>query len=104
MEPTHKISLFLDKRDLGILQPNGTYGQKNHSDWYVVIPFFQSNRLVDEYVYTYMDPFKTTMTRQMINPHFIELGFFENIQSFSSSTDIHNIEIKAPLYNIELNK
>jgi|SRR3989304_8532589 len=104
MEPTHKISLFLDKRDLGVIQPNGSYGTKNHSDWYVIIPFFKSDRLVDEYVYTYMDPFKTTMTRQMVNPYFIEFGFFENIQSFSSSTGIHNIETKAPLYNITINK
>jgi hypothetical protein len=105
MEPTLKISLFLDKRDLGVLQPDGTYGTKNHSDWYVNIPFFQSERLVDEYIHVYMDPFRTQMERQLVNPYFIEFGFFENIQSFSASTSSNfNIETKAPLYNIDVNK
>jgi hypothetical protein len=107
MEPTYKITLFLDKRELGILQPDRTYGTKNHKDWYVTFPMYSSFKLVDEYVQTYLDPFRTTMTRQMINPYFVEYGFFENIQSFSASTDgveIHNIEIKAPLYNITINK
>ncbi len=107
MEPTYKVSLFLDKRDLGVLQPDRTYGKQNHSDWYITVPFIKSDRLVDEYIHTYMDPFRTTMTRQLINPYFIEFGFFENIQSFSASTDgvsIHNIETKAPLYNIDINK
>jgi len=107
MEPTYKISLFLDKRELGILQPNMTYGTKNHSDWYVNVTLLQSNRLVDEYIHTYMDPFRTVMTRQLINPYFLEYGFFEDIQSFSSSTDnviTHNIQTKAPLYNIPINK
>ena len=106
MEPTYKISLFLDKRDLGILQPNRTYGKKNHSDWYVTVQLDRSTKLVDDYVHMYMDPFRTTIERQMINPYYIEFGFFENIQSYSSSTKgaIYNIETKAPLYKIEINK
>lgn len=106
MEP-YKISLFLDKRDLGVLQPDGTYGKQNHSDWFVNVPFVKSDRLVDEYVQTHMDPFRTVMQRQLINPYFIEFGFFENIQSYSASTDnvvIHNIATKAPLYKIDINK
>jgi hypothetical protein len=107
MEPTYKISIFLDKRELGVLQPDRTYGKKNNKDWYVTVPIYVSNRLVDEYIQTYMDPFRTSMTRQLINPYFIEFGFYENIQSYSASTDgvaIHNIETKAPLYNITINK
>lgn len=100
---SYKVSLFLDKRSLGILQPDRTYGTKNHSDWYVVVPFFKTNRLVDEYVHTYIDPFKTKMERQLVNPYFIELGFFEDIQSYSASTGV-NIETKAPAYNIPVNK
>lgn len=104
MEPTYKIKLFLDKRDLGVLQPDRTYGKKNHSDWYVVVSFFQSKNIVDNYIHTYMDPFRTTMQRQLINPYFVEFGFFENIQSYSASTLENNIETKAPLYNIVINK
>ena len=103
---TYKISIFLDKRDLGILQPDRSYGTKNHSDWFIPITLTQSNRLVDEYVHTYMDPFRTAMPRQLINPYFVEFGFFETIQSFSASTDgvdIHNIQTKAPIYNITIN-
>lgn len=108
MEPTYKIVLFLDKRELGVLQPDRTYGKKNHKDWYVTLPIYSSEKLVDEYVQTYLDPFRTTMTRQMFNPYFVEFGFFETIQSYSASTGnmewMHNIEQKAPLYNIEINK
>ena|SRR4030067_1390810 len=106
MESVYKISLFLDKREIGILQPNGSYGKKNHSDWYIDVHLFKTNRLVDDYVHTYMDPFKTYITRQMINPYFIELGFFENIQSYSGSTNgnTYNISTKAHLYGIEINK
>jgi hypothetical protein len=107
MEPTYKVTLFLDKRDLGILQPDRTYGKKNHSDWYINVPFVLSDKLVDEYIHTYLDPFRTVMQRQMVNPYFLEYGFFETIQSYSASTDgnvYHNIETKAPLYNIAINK
>lgn len=106
MEPTYKITLFLDRRDLGVLQPNGSYAQSNHSDWYITVPFTSTQNLVEDYVYIYKDPFKTAMVRQLINPYFIEYGFFENIQSYSASTNgtIHNIQTKAPLYGIDINK
>jgi hypothetical protein len=108
MEATYKVTLFLDKRELGVLQPDRTYGKVNHSDWHITFPMYSSNKLVDEYVQTYLDPFRTTMTRQAFNPYFIEYGFFENIQSYSASTEMnpwmHNIELKAPLYNIKINK
>jgi hypothetical protein len=106
MEPIYKISIFLDKRDLGILEPDRTYGKQNSSDWYVPVVLTVSDRLVDEYIHTYMDPFKTSMTRQLINPYFVEFGFFETIQSYSASTDgavLHNINTKAPIYNITIN-
>lgn len=107
MEPIQKISLFLDKRDLGVVQPDGSYKKQNHSDWYINVNLCSESKLVDEYIHTYMDPFKTVMTRQLINPYFIEFGFFETVKSFSSSTDTSvysNIETKAPLYGIEINK
>jgi len=105
MEPIYKISLFLDKRDLGILQPDGTYKTKNHSDWYVTVPLNRTLSLVDDYVYTYLDPFRTFMPRQLVNPYFVDYGFFENIESYSASTSgAHNIVTKAPLYRIDINK
>jgi hypothetical protein len=107
MEQTYKITLFIDKRDLGILQPNGSYGTKNHSDWHITIPFIKTSRIVEDYIHVYLDPFRTIMTRQLVNPYFIEYGFFENIQSYSASTDgniLHNIKTKAPVYGIDINK
>src|ERR1035437_4611793 len=89
----YKISLFLDKRDLGILQPNGSYGKKNSKDWYITIPFVRTNKIVDDYIHTYMDPFKTVIQRQVANPYFMDYGFFETIQSFSSNTETVGSEL-----------
>lgn len=107
-DSTYKISLFLDKRDLGILQPNGSYGKKNSKDWYITIPFVMTNKIVDDYVHTYMDPFKTVIQRQMVNPYFMDYGFFETIKSFSSNTETAGSELfidtKSKIYNIDINK
>lgn len=107
-EFTHKVSLFLDKRELGILQPNGSYGKKNNKDWYLTIPFVRTEKIVDDYIHLYMDPFRTSIQRQMVNPYFMDYGFFETIISFSSSTQNVNsseyIETKSKIYNIDINK
>jgi len=111
-EQIHKITLFLDKRDLGVFQPNGSYGTKNNSDWYINVPFIKTFKLVDDYVHVYLDPFRTSMNRQLINPYFIEYGFFETISSFSgnnvditvNNSDMPNIDFKAKLYGIDINK
>lgn len=116
MEPTQKITLYLDARVIGsatgstimtqIAQPNGTYANKNHSDWYLTVPFYKSDRLVDEYIHTYFDPFTSSMPRQLINPYFVEYGFFETIKSYSANTegnDMYNITTKAPIYDLTIN-
>jgi len=105
---THKISLFLDKRELGILQPDGSYGKKNNKDWYITIPFISTNKIVDDYVQVYMDPFKSIIERQLINPFFMDYGFFETVKSYSSNTQSTDsylfIETKAKVFNIDINK
>lgn len=111
-EQIHKITLFLDKRELGILQPNNSYGTKNYNDWYINIPFTKTFKFADDYVHTYIDPFKTSLSRQLVNPYFIEYGFFETISSFSGNVvdisvntiDMPNIDFKAKLYGIDINK
>lgn len=110
METANKITLFLDKRELGILQPDSSYKKQNHSDWYVNVSLIKTTKLVDDYVHTYLDPFRTSITRQLVNPYFIEYGFFETIQSYSGSVNVYigssevNIDSKAKLYNIDINK
>ena len=104
----YKISLFLDKRELGILQPDGSYSTKNKKDWYVTIPFVRTEKIVDDYIHLYMDPFRASIQRQLVNPYFMDYGFFETIISFSSSTQNTNsseyIETKSKIYNIDINK
>lgn len=102
MDEILKYSLFLDKRDVGIKNQNGTYGTQNEFDWYINIPITTTFKLVDSYVQTYLDPFKTTMPRQMINPYFIEYGFFENVDSVSGNTG-SDITSKANKFGITIN-
>lgn len=110
METAYKIQIFLDKRALGIIQPNNSYGTQNAKDWYISVPFTKSTKLVSDYVQTYSDPFRTTMQRQLVNPYFMEYGFFETIKGFSGATSISvdssfaNITTKARMYNIDINK
>lgn len=112
METTNKITLFLDKRELGILQPDSSYKKQNHSDWYINVNLIKTIKLVDDYVHTYMDPFRTSITRQLVNPYFIEYGFFETISSYSGNvvdvtvnlSEMPNIDFKAKLYGIDINK
>lgn len=111
MEQSYKIQLFLDKReDFGIIQPNNSYGTKNFYDWHINIPFTKTNKVVEDYVHVYMDPFTTTLTRQLVNPYFMEFGFFETVKSYSGTTDNFidinylNIDLKSKLYNIQINK
>ena len=49
---------------------------------------------------------RTTMQRQFINPFFIELGFFEDVESIlSGNTNTENsVQIKSKKYGIDINK
>ena len=61
---------------------------------------------LQDYVEVSIDPLKTTIDRQLINPFFIELGFFENIESvLSGNTKTQNsIQEKSPKYGIDINR
>ena len=102
MDTNVKIELFIDKRPNGILQPSGMLGPNNDSDFYVNVPLYRNITLFEDYVNITTDPFKTAIKRQMINPYFIELGFFETVNSVSGSTT--SITQKATKYGITINK
>lgn len=105
MEQRFKIELFIDKRPNGILQPNGTLGVKNHSDFYINVPLNRDITLFEDYVNVALDPFRTLVERQLINPHFIELGFFETVDKISASTQSDSsITNKATQYGLTINK
>ena len=107
MEPTFKIELFIDKRSNGLLLPTGELSDKNFSDFYINVPLSRNITLIEDYVSVSLDPFKTSIKRQLINPYFIELGFFETMNSASASTvsDIpFSIEENAKKYGITINK
>jgi len=97
MDETIKISLFLDKRTLGILQPNGSFGTQNNSDWFITVSLTKE-QILDDYISKYKDTFTSSIPRQPFNPYFINYGFFENT---NTDEDISN---KAPNYNITINK
>lgn len=102
MEPGFRIELFIDKRPNGILQPNGMLGNINYSDFYINVPLTKNVATFEDYVNVVLDPFKTSIKRQMINPYFIELGFFETISSVSGSTD--SITEKVKSFGLTINK
>ncbi len=107
-----KVKLFLDKRSNGIVQPSGGVGTTNWSDYYINIPISKTNKKFDDYINVEKDPFKTYIPRPNFNPYFIELSFFESIKAFSTtgntyvsvSNPFENVEDKAKLYNITINK
>lgn len=102
---TIHCKLFLDKRKNGVVQPNGSVGTQNHSDYYINIPIKRTIKKFDDYINVEKDPLRVKINRQQINPYFIELAFFETIKSFESTGAIHdNIEEKSKTFNIKINK
>lgn len=115
MEKNFKIKLFLDLRENGVVQPDGTYGTQNQYDYFVNIPIVRKYKLMDDYVDIQLDPLRVDMQRQLINPWFIEFGFFESIRSTgitgATSTNYNilvpsteNIIKKAEIFSITINK
>ena len=108
MADIKRYTLFLDKREAGVVQPDRSYGNKNYSDYYIPVALLKTNNLID-YVQKYLDPTTFTIERQEINPYFIEFDFFRTISSLSgdsssssySSTTMYG---KAELFNIDINK
>lgn len=97
--------IFLDKRENGIVQNNGSVNNQNESDFYINIPLTRTYKKFDDYVNVDKDPFRTIINRQQINPYFIELNFFETIKQISGTTEPYeSIESKAETFKITINK
>jgi len=106
MEPDKKIKLFIDKRAIGIVQPHGGFATQNHSDFFVTIQLEKENSILGDYVDIALDPNRTSIQRQNINPFFMEFGFFESIEKIGEDTDDENdftsLKGKAKKFNIDI--
>lgn len=98
---TVKITLFLDKRSQGIIQPDRTYGTQNYADFHVNFPLYRTTKLID-YVNIYKDPFRTSIQRQLVNPFFLELDFFKTITNIKNM-DKTGISGKTNTFGITIN-
>jgi len=81
----------------GIKRSDGIIADSYDRDFYITVPIFR-NIIIDDYVDVEIDPLRLEVERQLINPYFIELGFFENISSTNS------IVTKSKNYGIDINK
>jgi hypothetical protein len=108
-----KVKLFLDKRPEGIVQPDGTFGTQNINDYYVNINLCREMSIIDEYIDIQLDPFRTSIERQLVNPWFNEFGFFESIISTGISgktrdmqivPELQNVQKKAGIFSIDINR
>lgn len=107
-----KYRIFLNKRENGISQPNGTFSGQNASDFYINIPLYLNFIKYDEYINIDRDKSTISIDRNNFNPFFIELGFFSGIKATSTSgqtsTNVYlqteTIYDKSTLYNITINK
>lgn len=99
MKPDVKATIFVDIRPQGIFQHGAKkFANVPESDFYINVPLFRKVNLIDEYVNIYVDPSQLTVERQLINPYFIELGFFQTVNSES------NIINQANKFGIIVNK
>lgn len=115
MENNLKIKIYLHYEDQGVVQPDGTIGTQNIKDYYVNVPLINEYHLYDDYVDVQRDPLRVDMQRQLINPWFIELGFFESVKTTgitgATSNNNHvlvpanqNLIRKAENFSITINK
>ena len=108
-----QIKLFLDKRPQGVVQPDGTFGTQNVNDYYVNINLTSEFTIIDEYIDIEMDPFRTSMERQLINPWFTEFGFFESVKTtgitgrtrdYQIVPELQDVSKKAKIFSIDINR
>ena len=113
MEYDLKVQLFLDKRNQGIVEPSGGYLTQSVNDCYVNVFLNRKTKIIDEYIDIELDPFRTEMDRQLINPWFNEFSFFESITTtgitgktidMSWIPEEQNLIKKAKKYSIDINK
>src|SRR4051812_18774910 len=111
MESDNKFQIFIDKRINGTVQPDGNIGVSNSSDYCVTVNLNRIVRLIDDYIDVSIDETKISMDRQLINPYFIEFGFFNTIKSITltSSTMANTFSIdqtiidKSKIFDIKIN-
>jgi hypothetical protein len=105
MNEAQKIKLFIDKREYGVVQPDGSVASTNFSDFHINIILTKSINKHSEYVDINIDTYKTQIDRQLFNPLFIELAFFETVGKISSGSTIHSDSVydKAADYKITIN-
>lgn len=89
----------------GIRTSTGLVADSYDKDFFITLPIYKTQD-IEGYVEVERDPLKTVVNRQLINPYFIELGFFENINSVlsGSSKAKFTVEEKAQKYGIDINK
>lgn len=90
--------------NLGIQMSNGYFSDSYDKDFYINVPIFKSSAIYD-YVNVFIDPTKLEIERQLINPYYIEFGFFKNITSVlkENSNNKNSIEEKSYNYNLKIN-
>jgi hypothetical protein len=79
MEIQKKESFFLRKEGDKIVNENNTLGTLSNHDWYIDL-ILRKSMVLDGYVQINRDDFIYEIERQIINPYFYELGFFETIK------------------------
>lgn len=108
-----KVKIYLDKRPEGVVQPDGTYGTQNVSDYYVNINLTREINIIDEFIQVEIDPYKTQMERQKVNPWFVEFGFFESLKTTGISgktrdyrvvPELQDFQKKAKIFSIDINR
>jgi hypothetical protein len=106
MKEFKKYKIRLNKIPGGsIMRSDGTLSTSYDKDFYITIPVFKS-LYVNNYVDVEIDPLRLVVERQEFNPYFIELDFFQNIESVlkENTTGINSVEDKSDRYGIDINK
>lgn len=106
MEEIKKYTIRINKSAEGFIQrSDGSYSTTYDKDFYITLPIYKESKLND-YVNVWIDPDKLIIERQLVNPYFIELNFFENISSVlqENSIDGKSVEVKAKTFGIDIQK
>ena len=106
MEDIKKYKIKLNKIDENsIIRSNGVISNTYDKDFFITISIYKNNK-VEGYVNVDVDPLRLVIERQLINPYFIELGFFEDVDAVLSSNSLNknSVQEKSERYNITINR